>query len=175
MNSTPFAARSPRILNAKPATSVVAGVKRAFLFLCALTAAHASDDRLLESIAQVEGHSWRHPGGRYALSYGAWSDLTDLPYRMASEPRIGLQMARNHLQRLRERLAAKGLAATPYVLAGCWRSGLARWTGGNAPRSHRDYALRVTNLYEEFTRLAAAVETPASSGPFRPILFQPTP
>lgn len=149
-------------------------IRRTLLFLFGMTAAHASDDRLLEAIAQVENHTWRHPGGRYALSYAAWIDLTTLPYRKANDPVIGARMARKHLQKLKDGLAAKGLAATPYMLAGCWRSGLARWTAGNAPRSHRDYARRATNLYDESTRLGSATAV-APGAPYRPVLFQPTP
>jgi len=117
------------------------------LYLVIQTVGKADDAKLLHAIAQVENHKWSDPGGKYALRYAVWSDRTDKPYRLASQERFATPVALSHLNWLRAGLKAKGIAPTPYVLAGCWRSGLTRWTSGNAPRSHRDYAQRVVNLY----------------------------
>lgn len=117
------------------------------LYLVIHTAGKADDAKLLHAIAQVENHKWSDPGGKYAIRFVVWSDRTDKPYRLASQERFATPVAILHLNWLREGLKAKGIAATPYVLAGCWRSGLTRWTSGKAPRSHRDYAERVVNLY----------------------------
>lgn len=153
---------------------------RALLFLVGLTAAHASDQILLQSIAQVENHKWSDPGGRYAIRYAVWSDRTTLPYALASQERFATPVAISHLTWLRAALKRKGISPTAYNLAGCWRSGLARWTSGKAPEAHRDYARRVVNLYEE--ELASAPATapviasaPAISAPFPLILSAPIP
>ena len=112
--------------------------------------AHQSADaaaRFLEAIAQVENHKWTDAGGRFALSYSAWIDVTDAPYDCAHVPAIGTAMAYRHLAKLRKGLKRHGMAATPYALALCWRGGLARFVAGNSPESHKDYARRVVNLY----------------------------
>ncbi len=111
----------------------------------------AEDAAFLAAIAQVEGHEWSTAGGKYALSFSAWRGVTSLPYDSARIPAIGTRMAYRHLDWLRNALKRQGIAPTPYVLAGCWRSGLTRWTSGKAPASHRDYAARVVALYGEAT------------------------
>lgn len=124
---------------------------RFLLFLAALSVAHADDRALLQAIAHVENHKWSDPGGRYAIRYAVWSDRTTLPYRLASQERFATPVAMSHLVWLKTQLKRQGIAPTPYVLAGCWRSGLTRWTSGNAPAPHRDYAKRVVALHEEAT------------------------
>lgn len=145
---------------------------RALLFLVGLTAAHASDRALLHAIAQVEGHKWSDPGGKYALRYAVWSDRTALPYVLASQERFATPVAISHLDWLRTALKRKGISPTAYNLAGCWRSGLTRWTSGKAPGAHKDYARRVANLYQEELRLAAS---PAACDPSPLILSAPVP
>jgi len=107
------------------------------------------DARLLDAIAQVENHQWSDAGGRYALSYSAWRDVSALPYDCARNPAIGTAKAYEHLAKLRKGLKSHGMAATPYALALCWRGGLARFVAGNSPASHKDYARRVVNLYSD--------------------------
>lgn len=121
----------------------------AALFSAASVARADNDARLLDAIAQVEGHKWSDAGGRYAIRYAVWSDRTRLPYRFASQERFAAPVARKHLAWLRNALKAQGIAATPYMLAGCWRAGLTRFTSGRAPASHRDYATRVVNLLND--------------------------
>lgn len=124
---------------------------RVLLFLVSLSLAHADDRALLQAIAHVENHKWTDPGGKYALRYAVWSDRTTLPYVLASQERFATPVALSHLAWLKTQLKRQGIAPAPYVLAGCWRSGLTRWTSGRAPASHRDYAARVLALYEEAT------------------------
>jgi len=121
------------------------------LFMLAVHAAvpaHANQDaQLLDAIAQVENHRWSDAGGKYALSYSAWRDVSGLPYDCARNPAIGTAKAYEHLARLRKGLKSHGMAATPYALALCWRGGLARFVKGQSPESHKDYARRVVNLF----------------------------
>lgn len=145
---------------------------RALLFLVGITAAHASDCALLHAIAQVESHKWSDPGGKYALRYAVWSDRTALPYALASQERFATPVAISHLDWLRTALKRKGISPTPYNLAGCWRSGLTRWTSGKAPDAHKDYAQRVVNLYDEEIRLAGSH---SPSAPFPLALSAPVP
>jgi hypothetical protein len=135
-----------------PELSEASRMRLIALLLAVAVPGHANDAELLKAIAEVENHRWSDPGGRYAIRYAVWSDRTSLPYRLASQERFATPVAISHLNWLRQGLKRKGIAATPYVLAGCWRSGFERWTSGNAPSSHRDYARRVRNLYEEATR-----------------------
>lgn len=118
------------------------------LFLLALSATRLpaqTDADLLHAIATVENHTWDSPGGLYALSYGAWSDLTDWPYSYANRPVVSTQKAHEHLAVIRRRLRKKGLAATPYMIAGCWRSGVEGFTERPTAQA-KDYASRVCNL-----------------------------
>lgn len=124
------------------------------VFLLALSAVNLpaqTDAQFLRAIATIEDHTWDSPGGLYALSYAAWSDLTDLPYSYANRPGISTVKAQEHLAVIRRRLRKKGLAATPYMLAGCWRSGVEGWTRG-ASEAHRDYARRVIATLEAQTK-----------------------
>ena len=135
------------------------------LLLLAAPFCKADDRALLRAIAHVENHKWSDAGGKYAIRYAVWSDRTDLPYRLASQERFATPVAISHLNWLRAGLKRKGIVPTPYVLAGCWRSGFERWTSGKAPASHRDYAARVRNLYEEDLRLSATALAPSAPFP----------
>ena len=115
----------------------------------AVATANADDHLLLEAIAQVEGHAWSDNGGRYAIMPQTWRQHTTLPYRYVHDPKISTSIAIKHLRWIRLSLADMGMAATPYMLAGCWRSGQRRFSGDNAPEHHRYYAERVRNLYWE--------------------------
>lgn len=148
-------------------------MKSILFILCMGATCHASDRVFLRAIAQVENHKWSDPGGKYAIRYAVWSDRTTLPYALASQERFATPVALSHLAWLRTALKRKGISPTAYNLAGCWRSGLARWTSGKAPESHRDYARRVVNLYEDGLGLAASA--PAPSAPFLLILSAPVP
>lgn len=115
----------------------------------AVATANADDHLLLEAIAQVEGHAWSDHGGRYAIMPQTWRQHTALPYRYVHDPKASTDIAILHLRWIRLSLSKMGMAPTPYMLAGCWRSGLRRFAGDNAPESHRYYAERVRNLYWE--------------------------
>ena len=117
--------------------------------LIALAVSHAQPaleidaGRFLAAIAEVEGHKWEDPGGRYALTAATWRDRTRLPYRLASDPAHARHVAGLHLAWLARELRASGYPVSAYTLAACWRLGFA---GFCARRAVLDYAVRVENI-----------------------------
>ena len=102
-------------------------------------------DRLLSAIAEVEGHQWSDPGGKYAFTERTWRQHTKRDYQYACSPPLGEQVARAHLAWLAAQLKAYSYPVTAYTLAACWNLGFQ----GHCRRvAVLDYAVRVTNIYE---------------------------
>jgi hypothetical protein len=117
--------------------------------LIALAAVHAQPPleidagRFLRAVAEVEGHRWEDPGGRYAFTATTWRDRTRLPYRLASSPAHAEHVAGLHLAWIARELRASGYPVNAYTLAACWHLGA---EGFKRRRAVLDYAVRVENL-----------------------------
>ena len=101
-------------------------------------------DRLLACIIQVENHSWTTAGGAYAITEGAWREVTALPYRLAKTAHVARQVAHLILARRESGLRLKDIAITPESLATAWRWGL---TGAIRRKGKSEYGQRVSNLF----------------------------
>lgn len=104
-------------------------------------------DRLLNAIAQVEGHQPHWLGGRYAITRGAWIEVTTWDYSRSKDPYYCDRVAKWRLEMLAARLKADGMLVNHYTLSGCWHLGYDGFCRANQ-NGWVDYAVRVAALAE---------------------------
>lgn len=110
--------------------------------------------RLLDAIAQVESggndqavgaHGER---GRYQIREETWRAIApNYPFIFAHDPAISRKVAMRHLEWLAQRVACREPACAN-IIAIAWNAGVHAATDGYATPEQKDYAQRVTNIYQ---------------------------
>lgn len=102
--------------------------------------------RFLAAIVQIEGHSWKDPGGAYAIQFCTWRQHTRLPWALASDRQHSDHVAWLHITWLSKSLQNDGWPVNAYTLGGCWRWGFEGFKE-RARLGRVEYGERVWNLY----------------------------
>ena len=126
----------------------------------AVTTAKLDTDRLLEAIAEVETGSALHlhgddfaqgrdgERGRYQLKRITWIQHSHLPFNRAFDFHYSKNVAEAHLLWLAQSLHRWAEPVTPYALALAFHVGLSAYSHDEYTAGDKDYAQRVSNLYE---------------------------
>jgi hypothetical protein len=117
-------------------------MKHLILFFCLAAVLRADDAALLRAIAEVE--TGNHPRTGRAGERGV--------HQMGPAARSDHATPLAHLHWLVTTLRAGGEIPTPFVLALAWNAGATAVLEGRTTARQRDYAARVRNLYEEFSK-----------------------
>lgn len=126
----------------------------------------AADDRwaILRAINWVENPTNHTKMGRYGelgpyqFRPATWRMHTKRPFRQAIEREAADEVAIKHYEWIKRSLQAAGIDATPFNIAMAWNSGVSNVVNGRVPVVSYDYATRVTNLVQTFSRQAALAE-----------------
>jgi hypothetical protein len=89
--------------------------------------------------------------GAYQFRYVTWRQYSRLPFRAAHTAAAEL-VAHEHFAWIARGLNRRGLAVTPYNLAGAWNAGLDAWVNGRAGPDAREYAAAVAALTQAYLR-----------------------
>lgn len=122
---------------------------------------------LLHCIAQVEtGGNDRKVGpcgerSKYQITYDVWHDITGLGHRNFlnhCRDNVAADCAMRHVQWLDKtipRISDIERNFREFAIAWAWHGGASSWTasGQNTTRALNNYAVRVTNLYGELSRV----------------------
>lgn len=81
-------------------------------------------DRIIEAIAQIEGHSESDLGGRCRMLKATWYDRTRLSYALSRFPEHATPVYRAHLRWIMAQFKTKRIAVTPETLYLAWRRGV---------------------------------------------------
>jgi hypothetical protein len=91
--------------------------------------------------------------GRYQISMVVWAQHSNLSFVYAFDPVKAEKVARDHIEWLRKYMPSN-LSDDPKWVALAWTCGLDRcqkagWRWDALPKKKRDFACRVSNLYED--------------------------
>lgn len=102
-------------------------------------------NRLIACIIEVEQGHWTELGGAGNMSFGAWSDSSDLSYQGSRTESLAMPVYRKHiLEKIIPQLKAVNCKVNPQTIGSCWRLG---FTGARKVGFKTDEGLRISNLY----------------------------
>ncbi len=107
-------------------------------------------DRMIDAIAQIEGHATSDLGGPGRMLRGTWYDRTRLSYALSRYPEHAAPVYRAHLRWIMVQFEAQRIAVTPETLYLAWRRGVE----GAAQRLRRtmpEEAVRCGRVYRSLT------------------------
>ncbi len=129
------------------------------LLMCAMSKSSAIDrEKFLDAVKEVETGGRLGAVGRngergpWQFTPGVWRQHSRLSFWRAHNYDDSRTVARLHFEWIKTRLEANGVEATPLTIAYAWNCGVAATVTNSVPRSTRDYASRVVNIYEAQTR-----------------------
>ena len=124
---------------------------------------------LVENPTNQTGYGSRGELGPYQFRSSTWHNYTRRSFQLANDRAAADEVAVQHYEWIKGRLAAAGIDPSSFNIALAWNCGLSAVISGRIPMQSYGYAERVTNLAENFRRnedqgqIAVVVTAKASS------------
>ena len=115
---------------------------------------------MVENPTNQTGYGSRGELGPYQFRSSTWRMYTSKPFRLANDRASADQVAVQHYEWIKERLAAAGIDGNSYNIALAWNCGINAVIGGRIPMQTYYYAERVNNLADNMRQPKEEIEAP---------------
>ena len=105
---------------------------------------------MVENPTNQTAYGSRGELGPYQFRASTWQKYSKKPFRLANERAAADEVAVQHYEWIKERLASAGIDPNTYNIALAWNCGISAVINGRVPTQTYNYAERVNNLAETY-------------------------